>query len=57
MSEAVLILRNMRGGCATVDNKVHALFRVTSRGPAPIVKLDDSGTNSREASESASAAG
>ena len=28
MSEAVIILLNMRGGCATLDNKVHALFRV-----------------------------
>jgi hypothetical protein len=28
MNEAVIILLNMRGGCATLDNKVHALFRV-----------------------------
>ena len=34
MNEAVLILPNMRGGCATVGNKVHTLFRVTSRHPA-----------------------
>ena len=33
MNEAVLILPNMRGGCATVGNKVHTLFRVTSRRP------------------------
>ncbi|HEY0331881.1 MAG TPA: hypothetical protein VGC77_22630 [Rhodopseudomonas sp.] len=31
MSEAVLILPNMRGGCATVGNKVHTLFRLNSR--------------------------
>ena len=31
MSEAVLILPNMRGGCATVGNKVHTLFRMTGR--------------------------
>ena len=33
MSEATLILPNMRGGCATVGNTVHTLFRVTSRRP------------------------
>ena len=33
MSEATLILPNMRGGCATVGNTVHTLFRVTSRQP------------------------
>ena len=31
MNEAVLILPNMRGGCATVGGKVHTLFRLTSR--------------------------
>lgn len=31
MSEAVLILPNMRGGVATVGNKVHTLFRLNSR--------------------------
>jgi hypothetical protein len=31
MNEAVLILPNMRGGCATVGNTVHTLFRVTSQ--------------------------
>jgi hypothetical protein len=31
MSEAILIFPNMRGGCATVGNKVHALFRVNGR--------------------------
>ena len=33
MSEATLILPNMRGGCATVGTTVHTLFRVTSRRP------------------------
>ena len=33
MNEAVLILPNVRGGCATVGTKVHTLFRVTSRRP------------------------
>lgn len=33
MNEATLILPNMRGGCATVGNTVHTLFRVTSRRP------------------------
>ena len=36
MSEAVLILPNMRGGCATVGNTVHTLFRITSRRPRPM---------------------
>jgi hypothetical protein len=31
MSEATLILPNMRGGCATVGNTVHTLFRVNGR--------------------------
>jgi hypothetical protein len=33
MNEAVLILPNMRGGCATIGTTVHTLFRVTSRSP------------------------
>lgn len=33
MNEAILILPNMRGGCATVGGTVHTLFRVTSRRP------------------------
>lgn len=36
MNEAVLILPNMRGGCATVGGKVHTLFRVSSRRPRPM---------------------
>lgn len=34
MSEATLIFQHMRGGCATVGNTVHALFRVNGRRPA-----------------------
>jgi hypothetical protein len=33
MNEAILILPNMRGGCATVGKTVHTLFRITSRRP------------------------
>lgn len=33
MSEATLILENMRGGCATVGNTVHTLFRFNGRLP------------------------
>ncbi len=33
MNETQIILLNMRGGCATVGNTVHTLFRVTSRRP------------------------
>ncbi len=36
MTEAVIILLNMRGGCATVGNKVHTLFRVNNRRPRQI---------------------
>jgi hypothetical protein len=41
MNEAVLILPNMRGGCATVGNTVHTLFRVTSRRPRPMAGGDE----------------
>ena len=41
MSEAVLILPNMRGGCATVGNTVHTLFRITSRRPRLMARPDD----------------
>jgi hypothetical protein len=40
MNEAILILPNMRGGCATVGNTVHTLFRVTSRRPRPMAGAD-----------------
>ncbi|MDO9562586.1 MAG: hypothetical protein Q7J60_13290 [Bradyrhizobium sp.] len=40
MNEAVLILPNMRGGCATVGNTVHTLFRVTSRRPRDMARPD-----------------
>ena len=33
MSEATLILPNMRGGCATVGTTVHTLFRLNGRRP------------------------
>jgi hypothetical protein len=41
MNEAILILPNMRGGCATVGNTVHTLFRVTSRRPRPMAGPDE----------------
>ena len=41
MSEAVLILQNMRGGCATVGNTVHTLFRVNGRRPTRDVSATD----------------
>lgn len=40
MSEATLILPNMRGGCATVGTTVHTLFRVSSRRPRPMANGD-----------------
>ncbi len=33
MNETIIILLNMRGSCATVGEKVHALFRVNNRLP------------------------
>jgi hypothetical protein len=33
MGEAVIILPNMRGGCATVGGTVHTLFRINNRRP------------------------
>jgi hypothetical protein len=45
MNEAVLILPNMRGGCATVGNTVHALFRVTNRRPRPMAEPDEKATS------------
>ena len=41
MNEAVLIVPNMRGGCATVGNTVHTLFRVTGRRPRPMARPDE----------------
>ena len=38
MTEAIIILMNMRGGCATVGDKVHTLFRVNGRGRRPTEK-------------------
>jgi hypothetical protein len=45
MNEAILILPNMRGGCATVGNTVHTLFRVTSRHPRPMAGADGKGVS------------
>jgi hypothetical protein len=41
MNEAILILPNMRGGCATVGTTVHTLFRVTSRRPRPMAGAEE----------------
>jgi hypothetical protein len=40
MSEATLILPNMRGGCATVGATVHTLFRVSNRSHRPMAQPD-----------------
>ncbi|MCG6203728.1 hypothetical protein LPW26_03690 [Rhodopseudomonas sp. HC1] len=40
MSEATLILPNMRGGCATVDGKVHTLFQLSSRSSRKMARPD-----------------
>ena len=41
MNEAILILPNMRGGCATVGTTVHTLFRITSRRPRPMAGAEE----------------
>jgi hypothetical protein len=41
MNETMIILLNMRGGCATVGNTVHTLFRVTSRRPRRIDEIKE----------------
>ena len=41
MNEAILILPNMRGGCATVGTTVHTLFRITSRRPRAMASPDE----------------
>jgi hypothetical protein len=41
MNEAVLILPNMRGGCATVGNTVHTLFRITGRRPRAMARPEE----------------
>ncbi|NEW98514.1 hypothetical protein [Rhodopseudomonas sp. BR0G17] len=38
MSEATLILPNMRGGCATANGKVHTLFQINSRVRRPMAR-------------------
>jgi hypothetical protein len=55
MNEAVLILPNMRGGCATVGNTVHTLFRITSRRPRPMAGPDDKPYVTRTAQSDAEA--
>lgn len=41
MNEAIIILLNMRGGCATVGAKVHTLFRVNNRRPRQIYSSEN----------------
>ncbi|MDF3808887.1 MULTISPECIES: hypothetical protein [Rhodopseudomonas] len=52
MNEAVLILPNMRGGCATVGTTVHTLFRVTGRSKRPMAQPDDNARATRDQSTS-----
>jgi hypothetical protein len=59
MNEAVLILPNMRGGCATVGTTVHTLFRVSGRRPREMARPDGGsasvGTEGRNAAPDAMA--
>jgi hypothetical protein len=52
MNEAILILPNMRGGCATVGTTVHTLFRITSRRPRPIAGGEEKAAMERNLDES-----
>lgn len=47
MSEATLILENMRGGCATVGNTVHTLFRFNGRLPRQSIVMSRPATELR----------
>ena len=47
MSEALLILPNMRGGCATVGKTVHTLFRVNGRRRHPMAGSDEKSSVAR----------
>jgi hypothetical protein len=51
MNEAILILPNMRGGCATVGTTVHTLFRVTGRRPRPMARPDEAASLDRSPDE------
>lgn len=62
MSEATLILPNMRGGCATVKGKVHTLFQLSSRSSRKMARPNaeteaqpDIRGETRDASENSSA--
>ena len=50
MNEAIIILMNMRGGCATIGNTVHTLFRVNGRS----CKADPDGSNGASKSSAVS---
>lgn len=47
MNEALIILLNMRGGCATVGSTVHTLFRVNGRRPRGVAAAEDRSGNDR----------
>ncbi len=47
MTEALIILSNMRGGCATVGGTVHTLFRVNGRRPRRVDSPDANRGNDR----------
>ena len=48
MNQAILILPNMRGGCATLGTTVHTLFRVSGRRPVPMARPADKAETRRE---------
>ena len=52
MNEAIIILLNMRGGCATVGDKIHTLFRVNNRRAQARRVVDRREVEEREMTES-----
>ena len=53
MSEATIILSNMRGGCATVGGTVHTLFRLNNRRTFLGDAKTDAGTSGQRARDGA----
>jgi hypothetical protein len=47
MTEALIILLNMRGGCTTVGDTVHTLFRVNGRRPRRSAATDEMPDNDK----------
>ena len=56
ITEAIIVLANMRGGCATVGSTVHTLFRVNNRRSFAGDAAKDVSTDTERAAASSSPA-